>query len=293
MKQINIHPILFSLLSLTVMFSSCEKEISLDFHKIESNYVIDGDVTPQQIKVQISQTQDVLATNNPQPFTEAKVQIIQTNGDQQQIIPLSADADGIFRPLSPVTGTIGSSYELQTTLKEETYLASSHLYNLGSLTEPYFEWTKVNSSLDMLFLRFTFMDIPNENNFYYIKVYRNSRLFGEQYLNDKEKDGKNIQADLFCTTNTLMDDADYEENKYDESYLFNKDTLIIHISSLDKDAYDYLESVRTATNNGGDPYKMFVKESDLKEAPNILGYFSAYTEQIDTLIYYEDQIKKP
>jgi len=86
-----------------------------------------------------------------------------------------------------------------------------------------------------------------------------------------------------------MDDADYEENKNDDGYIFDNDTLIVHISSLDKAAFDYLKSVRTVASNGGDPFKMFMKASDGEKASDILGYFSAYTEKVYTLVYHEEE----
>lgn len=289
MKRTNKFYAGICLILLNIMFlvNSCEKELDMDFTAIAPRTVIDGAITPGSIGVRLSKTTDVLAKDSFPLFTDATMELIAEKGTMQRVIPLSPDAEGVYRPTTPITAEIGTVYQLRTQIDSEYYQASTQLHALGSVSQPYFEWSEVNSSLQMLFLRFTLEDVKEEENYYYVRVLRRDRLFGEQFIKDRGKDGDTIKVDLFCTTNTMMEEADAEEHKNEASYIFDNDTLVVQLRSVDKKTFDYLESVHTVRSNGGDPFKMFIKERDGAKADDLLGYFAAYTEKVDTLVYHE------
>ena len=120
-----------------------------------------------------------------------------------------------------------------------------------------FVWRKMFSE-DFLFADLRLQDIPDENNYYFMHVYRNHIGYRWAVTRDDQNPNKELQQ-LFTF---------FREGSNDSDVLQEGDHLHIEIRAIDQRAYDYLYSMQLMDNTGTNPIPNFTG--------GCLGYFSAY-----------------
>src|SRR5687767_11704749 len=126
--------ILVSAIALTVLFTSCEKEIVVSLNTTDPEIVIDGNITnePGPYTVKISRTVNFPEPNSFPPVGSALVVISDNSGVTDTLTEASP---GLYRT-SILTGVPGRTYNLEVVAEGKSYYAASTMpqpVNLGSL----------------------------------------------------------------------------------------------------------------------------------------------------------------
>ena len=116
-------------------------------------------------------------------------------------------------------------------------------------------------------------DIPNEENWYFIHIYRNKT----GYRWAVKRDDQNPNGELQQLFSFAREDSD------DDDLLYENDKIHIEIRSIDQKSYDYLYSMQIMDNTGTNPIPNFTG--------GCLGYFSAYSQITYDCVYHEADVE--
>jgi len=119
-----------------------------------------------------------------------------------------------------------------------------------------------------------FQDIPNQDNWYFIHIYRNDTGYRWAVKRDDVDPNKELQQ-LFTFD---------KEGSNDDDMLREGDRIHIELRAIDQRAYDYLYSMQMMDNTGTNPIDNFTG--------GCLGYFSAYCQIAYDTTYYEAYVEE-
>jgi hypothetical protein len=137
-----------------------------------------------------------------------------------------------------------------------------------------FVWMKVGAE-KILFGDLRLQDIPNEDNWYYMHIYRNGVGYRWAVMRDDQNPNRELQQ-LFSF---------FHDGKSDDSdALHEGDQLKILIRAIDQRSYDYLYSLQLMENTGTNPIENFTG--------GCLGYFSAYNQYTYYCTYHRSDIEE-
>ena len=139
-----------------------------------------------------------------------------------------------------------------------------------------FVWKKVLTER-MLFAELKLQDIPGENNFYFMHLYRNGIGYRWAVMNDANNPGEELQQLFNCTTERELD-----KDKADA--LKDGDRIRLEIRSIDRRTYDYFYSMQVMENSGSNPVANF--------SGGCLGYFSAFHVQTRNYVFSRAEIEE-
>ena len=139
-----------------------------------------------------------------------------------------------------------------------------------------FVWKKVLMER-MLFAELKLQDIPGENNFYFMHLYRNGIGYRWAVMNDANNPGEELQQLFNCTTERELD-----KDKADA--LKDGDRIRLEIRSIDRRTYDYFYSMQVMENSGSNPVANF--------SGGCLGYFSAFHVQTRNYVFSRAEIEE-
>lgn len=235
-----------------LLFISCEKDIDLDYHQVDPIYVVEASVSNNGTEVRVSKTNAMDDNNGISDINNAKVTLTADNG-QQWNIPFSRN--GFYR--STLKGEAGTTYTIDVELDGRHYTSTSTMQREPTLNKFRFVWMKAASER-ILLGDLRLKDIPNEDNWYFIHIYRNGIGYRWAVTRDDQNPNKEIQQ-LFTF---------FREGSNDSDVLQEGDRLYMEIRAIDQRAYDYLYSMQLMDNTGTNPIPNFTG--------GCLGYFTAY-----------------
>ena len=122
-----------------------------------------------------------------------------------------------------------------------------------------FVWMKAAGER-IMFGDLRIQDILNEENWYFMHIYRNNIGYRWAVMRDQQNPNKELQQ-LFTFFREGSDDSDV---------LQEGDHLHIEIRAIDQRAYDYLYSMQLMDDTGTNPIPNFTG--------GCLGYFSAFNQ---------------
>ena len=239
---------------------SCEKVIDVDLNEANQSIVIEGNLSYEKgtLEVKISKTASYFEPGSVEKVSNAGVFLEHHTGETIEIIET---APGTYEknhlPLQP-----GNVYKLRVEAEGEVYNAESFLNEQVEIDSLSYTYYNGNNFFDGGYrLRLYFADPAEEDNYYRIKVFKNGTL--ENAVNDlivfddSALDGKIIEVTLRGQSFTAGDKAD------------------VQLISLDKNAYEYLSTLRDLANtNPGSP----APANPISNFSNgALGYFSAWS----------------
>ena len=243
---------LIPLISL-ILLVSCEKEIEVDYHQVDPLYVVEASVSNNGTEVRVSRTNAMDDNNGISDISNATVTISSEDG-QQWNIPYSRN--GFYRS-SSLKGEAGTTYTIEVALDGQHFTSTSTMQRSPTLNKFRFVWMKVASER-ILFGDLRLQDIPNEDSWYFMHIYRNGIGYRWAVMRDDQNPNKELQQ-LFTF---------FREGSSDKDVLQEGDKLHIEIRAIDQRAYDYLYSMQIMDNTGTNPISNFTG--------GCLGYFSAY-----------------
>ncbi|MCD7970433.1 MAG: DUF4249 domain-containing protein [Alistipes sp.] len=255
------------------LLAGCEKEIYIDYRTVEPLYVIEGRISNEGTEVLVTLTKDMDDGSDPTPQSDATVTLISGDGE---IYPLDYAVDGYYRA-ADLTGTVGQTYTLQVEAGGNMFTSTSEMHGQAQIGSLHFQWLKALGE-KVLFLVFVLEDIPDQENYYHYKVYRNGENYRWYVMNDRGNDGKPISVNVFCMTEQMAKD-DKEDDR--EHILYEGDEISIELQTIDKRTYDYLYSVGLSESAASNPIDNFTG--------GCLGYFAAFsTFRTGTVFSYAD-----
>lgn len=249
----------FILLSLSVLFISCEKLIDINLNEANPNIVIEANLTDrvQQQVVKISQTKAFSEDNTIVPIKNANILVSDDKGNQY---PFTEVTSGNYLS-SFFAGITGRKYTIQVKVNSKIYTASSIMPQrviLDSLTVT--NLTLFGNSRK--YVQVNFMDPPNIANQYNYVIIVNDTLRNAYYVdNDRFNDGKMVINTIFTGDPELV----------------SGDKIRVDFQCIDNNVYRYFFALSQISGNGGPPTAPSNPDSNFSNGA--LGYFSAHTLQ--------------
>ncbi len=262
MKKIVNIPLIIAALLVSVIFTSCEKEIDVDLNSVTPHLVIEGVVAKDSLaKVKLTKTKDFGENNTYEPVTGASIQITDDAGNTET---LELNNTGWYTAKT-LKGIVGRTYQLKVIYDDQTYTASSKMppvVKIDSVTM--FDFPVIDYQLP----RVHFKDPTGTvNDYYRAKLYINDKYIptnGEAISADRS-DGIEI-VELFFP----------DEKKLENEEISKRDKIRVELQSVDKGAYTYFYTLGN------------ISESENNPTSNIsggaLGYFSAYSTDSKSII---------
>ena len=257
-----------SLFCLTmILLSSCKKDIEVDYHQVEPLYVVEASVSDSEMKARISQTNDMDDNSTDSNISNAVVVITGSDGSS---VTLPYVNNGTYR--SSTAGTPGVEYRIDIDLDGHHFSSSSVMQEMPELNDFHFMWKDIIQQ-KLLMAEALIQDIPNQDNWYFIHLYRNgSGLRWAMKRDDVNPDGELQQLFSFGT-----------EDSDDEDMLHEGDRMHLELRSIDKRTYDYFYSMQIMGNTGTNPIQNFTG--------GCLGYFSAYSEVTYDCVFHTADVE--
>lgn len=245
---------------------SCEKEIDIDYHDADMRYVVEGYVSNTGTTVRISHTQPMDDNTTDSEISNATVTLTADDGTQ---ISIPYKSNGYYT--SNLKGVPGVTYQLDITLDGHHFTSSSTMQRMPVMNE--FRIVRKNMlSNNYIFGDIRLQDIPNETNYYFVHIFRNNLGYRWAVMKDESNPNKELQQ-LF---------GFFREGSSDDDVIHDGDRLKIVIRTIDRGAYDYLTSMESMDETGTNPIDNFTG--------GCLGYFSAHSELIHELTYYNSLV---
>ena len=242
----------FFLLPLTsFIILSCEKDIEIDYHQVPSLYVVEAYVSNTSMEARVSRTKNMDDNSSQSDISNATIVITGDDGSSDKLKYLSngryyANSKGV----PGVTYTInvdvdGEHFTSTSTMQKKPTINSFRVIRKKIATE----WFQIGE--------LKFQDLPNEDNWYFMHIYRNDLGYRWAVLDDRNDPNEERQQ-LFTF---------FREGDGGSDVLRDGDDLRIELYSIDQRAYDYLFSMQMMDNTGTNPIPNF--------SGGCLGYFSA------------------
>lgn len=264
------HTFLYILVLLTI-FSACEKEIDIDYRQIAARYVAEACMTQNGTTVRLTTTQDMNDNRTNNHNVEGAVVVI---SDEDMVLDtLRYTGKGYYT--SSCIGIYPFNYQLDIYVDGHHFSSTSTMQQAPGFKSFRFVWKKVLSER-MLFAELKLQDIPTENNYYFMHLYRNGIGYRWAVMSDETNSGEELQQLFSCTTERELD-----KNKNDA--LHDGDNIRLEIRSIDRRSYDYFYSMQVMDNAGSNPIGNFTG--------GCLGYFSAFNVQTHYFIFSRSDVE--
>lgn len=245
-------PLLFCLN--LILLSSCKKDIEIDYHQVDPIYVVEASVSNEGMEARISQTNNMDDNSTTSNIDNAVVVVTGSDGSSKT---LTYSKNGIYK--SSAVGVPGVEYTIDIQFDGHHFTSSSIMQKMPKMNNFRFIRKKIvteNYQMGELLLQ----DIPNEENWYFMHIYRNHLGYRWAVKRDDTNPNGELQQ-LFTFAREGSDDKDL---------LQEDDWLYIEIRAIDKKSYDYFYSMQIMDNTGTNPIPNFTG--------GCLGYFSAYSQ---------------
>ena len=245
-------PLLFCLN--LILLSSCKKDIEIDYHQVDPIYVVEASVSNEGMEARISQTNNMDDNSTTSNIDNAVVVVTGSDGSSKT---LTYSKNGIYK--SSAVGVPGVEYTIDIQFDGHHFTSNSIMQKMPKMNNFRFIRKKIvteNYQMGELLLQ----DIPNEENWYFMHIYRNHLGYRWAVKRDDTNPNGELQQ-LFTFAREGSDDKDL---------LQEDDWLHIEIRAIDKKSYDYFYSMQIMDNTGTNPIPNFTG--------GCLGYFSAYSQ---------------
>ena len=158
-------PLLFCLN--LILLSSCKKDIEIDYHQVDPIYVVEASVSNEGMEARISQTNNMDDNSTTSNIDNAVVVVTGSDGSSKT---LTYSKNGIYK--SSAVGVPGVEYTIDIQFDGHHFTSSSIMQKMPKMNNFRFIRKKIvteNYQMGELLLQ----DIPNEENWYFMHIYRN------------------------------------------------------------------------------------------------------------------------
>lgn len=255
----------FLLLILPLLFG-CEKELDFKYHDVESQFVIEGNLTGKGAEVVLTYTVPMDDSLPAEKIVDAEV-ILEDLTDNSSF-PLYEE-DGIFRNETP--GIPDHSYCLRVKHGDNSYTSECLMRQGVEIIDLKFEWIKMPYD-HVAILEVESTVSKTEGSAYWTRIYRN----GEPYKWLVSHGSGAVNGVLNQTTFTTRQNLDEEDEK---DMLKDGDVLKVVVLPISLEMYDYLTAISSDSNGPS----MF-------SGGFCLGYFLAAEEAESSITFHPSEI---
>ena len=261
---------IISLLSLAILFVSCEKVLDLDLDEADKAIVIDAQMYEgnNEFLVRISQTSNYYDNSESPKITDADIRL--TN-DKGNTYAFENKGNGTYAAIDFMPET-GVNYTLTVSSGGVDYTATAFLPESLALDSLRYEYEDEPFFGDKGYQVYCEVEDPAiVKNYYRVVITLNGKV-------------QNKGEDLF-----LFDDQ-YTDGNRIEIPLFSKvfqprDTVEMTMLTMDADVYFYLLGFSDLASGGGESAAPANPKSNFNNGA--LGYFGAYTSSSKTVVLPE------
>lgn len=221
---------------LVILMASCEKELDFKYHDVESQLVIEGNVTQGGTAVTLTLTTPMDEPMNLTHLTDAEVSL--TDLTVGITITLTPDDKGVYS--DPAPGITGHEYRIDVTRDGKFYSSTDMMRESVEILSLDFQWVKMPYDY-VAALKIMFTDIPGDNDCYWIRLYRN----GEPYMWLQADDRQAVNGVITEAVRTSRKDISEED---DDTVLVDGDIVTATVSPVSRAMYDYLTALQADSN---------------------------------------------
>jgi hypothetical protein len=277
----------FSLLIFNIfIFIGCEKPIEIDIPQSESKLVVEGWIEQGKgAKILLSMSAPFFATidsSTLRQYAVTRAKVTLTSGNNSEILTLKPN-DVYFPPYyyfsTDIKGELNNEYTIEIRNNGYIYTAKTTIPDLVEPDSVWFEKSDEIDTLGQIIVRVT--DNPNQSNYYRTLTKRigKDKRFVPTFVSvfsDESFNGTTLEIPLTRGNSSLLD---IENTRYFQV----GDTIILRFCSIDKQHYDFWNSIQGQDITSANPFT--VNNADVSS--NIgggLGIWGGYAVSYDTVI---------
>ncbi|MBR1414748.1 MAG: DUF4249 family protein [Prevotella sp.] len=257
-----------SIVLAALLLAACEREIPIDYHSAQPLYVTEMTLTAGEVCARITTTQDMDENTATRHFVDDATVTIREEGSEWTD---TLTYRGQGRYTLPYIGEAGREFVADVIIDGRHHTSASKMLSEPVITSFEFVWQDMLSE-QVLFADLRLQDPPDENNYYFMHIYRNGTGYRWAVMRDTSNPGGELKQLFTCTTRRQMD------KDTDSDVLHEGDHLRLEVRSIDQRSYDYLYSLQLMSGSGTNPVANFTG--------GMLGYFSAYQQAETTLVFH-------
>lgn len=211
--------ILYFIVALLI-FTACEKVVYIDLNAANPRIVVDATVTDTGselgvARIDLTWSGSFYEDNTFNPIENAIVKITDPRGN---VYPFQETEKGVYTNTTAYKVIVGDEYILDIKTEEEVLTATTtmpRMVKIDSLSYEDAQYDYYDEGARNLICFFT--DPPNEENFYYMKIWVNDTLQeGIHLYTDEEDDGQQIKYTFFYKNIVVESDVVFELYTIDE-----------------------------------------------------------------------------
>lgn len=257
------------LTTLSILFISCETEVSIDLKTAKPRLVIDAAITEMQpCIVKLKMTQDYWDKEPPEMKSGAIITLKDNNGNMETLVET---VEGTY--VSQLLGVPKEIYTLTINVDGEVYEAKEYLPPVVPIEK--IRIYKIDAGSDYHYYPcISYNDPKGVDNYYLYRLAINSKMMqNTRYEDDKNSDGKFREPILAF---------DKDENGKEE--LKAGDHVKVEMQSVSKGSYRFYETIQSpGGSQNSNPVSNF--------SGNVLGLFKAYTSSIAEMTIAEEDLQ--
>ena len=293
--------LLFFITVVSISFASCEKEIDIPLGVSDPKLVVEGSIANDQQPVVILTESmgffDKINRDNINFISDADVWVTDlTVNKKVKLTPITIDfltaytvlnSDPLYNDFK--TGITEHLYKLEINYKNERYTSVAKIPGSNGFDSLYFEPKKSLKPKEFYKLMGTFTDPDTAGNYYKYFTKRNGNGIVEtdflesfaSRFDDTYFNGRTLPADIFLG----FDGSDTVGSEFsaEETYSKRGDTIIVKLSAMQLDVYDFWKTLDFAEGSIGNPFA-----SPIQVQTNIsndaFGVWSGFGNHYDTII---------
>ncbi len=250
--------ILFLLTVLSLLLTSCEKEIDVELDEADQKIVIVGTVTNNdfQAQVKINRSLPFDEVGDYPTVTNAVVTITETINGASTTYPLIQTESGIYKTENPL-GQPGATYTMRVEVDGQVYEATSTMPDVVTISPIYFDELFPGS----VFAAIDFEDVGGRADFYKANLYINGDKRPDIFITDDRFTDGMLNSAVFGGPDLAVESGDQ---------------IFVEIDHIDEANYNYWftlqQNVSESTAAPANP------ETNISN--NALGYFSAFSRVV-------------
>jgi len=255
-----------------LLFAACEKEVNIPLVESEPRLVVEGSIAnDQQPVVALTKTIgffDKIELESVEFVDDATVWVTDlTENKRIQLFPITVDpltfytiqnSDPLFNDFQ--TGKTNHAYKLEITYQNELFEAVTSIPACDGVDSLYFEKANRFEPDSVYKLLAIFTDPDTLGNYYKYFTKRNGNGYNQtdffepftSRFDDVFINGKTLPADLFLG----WEEQDESLNPFDDinSYSLPGDTIVIKLTAMDAQVYDFFKTLDFAEGSVGNPF---------------------------------------
>jgi hypothetical protein len=280
-------PVKYLLFLILIAISSCTEKIDVKLDETYTRLVVDGKITTDSTfqEITLSKTADYFY-NQPIPMVVNATVSVSDGEDQYLFHETEPGVSGVYRSDIAFAGKVGKTYTLNVQLEQpiagnSNYSGSSFLPSVTRLDSIGYEYHPEIGKEGGYLLTVYAKEPGNEKNYYMFNWYKNGVLMNDSL------DHLSISDDQFINGNYIDGAAvAYVSNANTWEHLTPGDTIMIRMSGLTQEYYNFLFQVQMAEFNiplfSGPPANV---SSNISNGG--IGFFTAYSSSFATTIIKE------